>query len=465
MPSASTHPEGKPCRFLRTPRIPHLVLAVALLGLALPAGAQDWVEFIDVTATRLVMFPPLEMDDGLEKDIEIGDLDNDGDTDVIVVQKVPFSVEGGKPNLLFMNEDGVMTDRTSLYAPDMLDMTDDRDLVIVDLDGDGWLDVVTATTFFEQPRVYMNQGETMAGQWLGLDYNAGEARLPIFAPAPKFCAIAAGDVTGDGRPELYFADYENDLEDRLLVNNGSGFFTDQTTTRLTTAMAESVFGTDAAIVDIDNDNDNDIIKNNSSGSAPPPGSSPPAVRVFYNDGSGTFDFLQIAYQEAPYMIDVADFDQNGRQDIFIVDDGQDTVLFNTGNDPEGRAIFTERSVTGSPGTSFFGGNTRVADLDADGVLDILVADVDTDIEGCDRRLTVLRGTGTPPDISYTDPLGGSTRTWTTQGTYDVAVLDINGDGVLDIWAGLCTGHMLLQGVGRLFTDGFESGTTGDWAEP
>lgn len=439
--------------------------AVLLSALALafgpPAGAVDWVDYIEVTGARMSADAAVGIDDTMEKDLAAGDVDRDGDVDLLVVRKVPFSNPGGKRNVLFMNENGVLTDRTSTLAADMLDETDDRDLVLVDINGDDWLDVVTATTFDEQPRVYINRGNNLAGEWRG--FTLGVGRLPTFVPAPQFCAIAAGDVNGDDFPDIYLVDYDNNLEDRLLINDGNGFFTDETTTRLTQPMYESVFGTDAAIVDIDGDGDQDIVKNNSSGSNPPPGSSAPAVRVFYNDGTGNFDFLALPYTDAPYMIEVADLDLDDRPDIFVVDDGQDAVLWNRGNDPDGRAILDDVLVSSSPRTAFFGGNTQIADLDADGFLDILVADVDTDIPGCGRSLVLLRGEGTPGNVAFTDPLGGATRDFTPQGTFDIEVFDMNGDGVLDIWAGTCTGNRLFQGLGMMFSSDFESGTTGDWS--
>ncbi len=435
------------------------------LCLASPGMAQtvEWLSFIDVTDTKLSADSSLGSNDTVEKDLIAGDMDKDGDTDLLIVRKVRFSNAGGLRNVLLMNENGVLTDRTATLAPDMLDQTDDRDVVLVDLNGDTWPDLVTATTFTEQPRIYMNLGENGSGTWLGFDYDPKEGRLPTFSPGPKFCALAAGDVTGDDRPDIYFVDYDNNLEDRLLINNGNGFFTDETTSRMTLAMYESVFGTDAAIVDIDGDDDLDIIKNNASGSSPPPDASEPAVRIFYNDGSGNFTFMQLAYTVAPYMIEVADFDQNGRQDIYVVDDAQDAILFNTGNDGQGHAQFNAVAPSNSPATNFFGGNTKVGDLDGDGILEILVADVDTDIEGCNRKMTILRGTGTPPNITYSDPLTGGTRNYTTSGTFDVEVLDWNGDGQLDIFAATCTGNVMLENVSPMFFDGFESGDTSDWS--
>ena len=190
-------------------------------------GSGDWVTFVDETATRIVADAEVGVSDVVEKDYATGDVDQDGDADLIAVRKIPFTNAGGFRNVLFMNEAGVMTDRSATLAPAFLDATDDRDVELADFDGDGWLDVVTAGTFGEQPRILMNLGRP-AGPWLGFEYQP--ARLPVLTSptgnGPKFCGLGVGDVTGDNRPELYFADYENDMEDRLLINDGTGFFTE-----------------------------------------------------------------------------------------------------------------------------------------------------------------------------------------------------------------------------------------------
>lgn len=439
-----------------------LAAAFAAAGLVPAAHAGDWLTLVDETSTRLVADSAVGADDTFEKDLISGDVDKDGDPDLLVGRKVRFSTAGGKSNVLFMNENGVMTDRTATLAPDMLDETDDRDIRLVDVDGDTWLDVVTVTTFLEQPRIYMNLGEDSEGSWLGFDYDATDGRLPAFSPGPKFCAVGVGDVTGNGAPDLYFVDYDSPLEDRLLINNGSGFFTDETSTRLTSAMVESAFGTDAHILDMNGDTFEDIVKNNASGST----GSAADVRILYNDGTGNFVRMDMVYTDAPYMVEVADLDENGRPDIYVVDDLQDVVLYNTGNDGSGNAVFTEQAVTGSPNTEGFGGNTKIADLDLDGLLDILVADVDTDIPGCDRQMTVLQGQGTLPNISYSDPLAGTPRAWTPTGVFDIEVIDIDGNGVPDVWMGICDGNRIFMNTAEaptVFTDGFESGDTSAWS--
>ena len=449
-----------------------LVLAGSLVVPRAAVAGGDWITYIDETATRIVAEASVGVSDPQEKDLISGDVDQDGDADLVIVRKTPFTNPGGFRSVLFMNEGGVMTDRTSTLAPDLMDASDDRRVALADVDGDGWLDIVTAGTFGEQPRILLNLGE-VGNVWQGFDYEP--SRLPVLTSGtgngPKFCGMAVGDVTGDDRPEIYFADYENDIEDRLLINNGSGFFTDQTSSRLTAGMVASVFGTDADIADMNGDGFNDIIKDNATGSG---GGSivegsvlgtAPAVSILYNNGTGNFTFMDTIYTEAPYMVAPADFTQDGRLDLFIVDDAQDRYLINTGNDVQNHANFTAHLANPSPNTNFFGGNVKFAALDNDDVLDVLIADVDTDAPGCDRQLVLLRGQGVPPNVTYSDPLGGASRAWTLAGTFDVEPMHIDDDGVLDLWIGTCSGNRVFMGVDPdfIFEDGFETGDTSGWS--
>ncbi len=437
-------------------------LAVCLVLLGAPAAAQSWIEFADVSVTAIVADEedpdPVGLTDTFEKDLAVGDVDRDGDPDVVVARKVRFSEPGGKRNALFLNQGGVLIERSAEDAPQFLDQTDDRDVILADVDGDGWLDLVTATTFAEQPRLYMNLRESL-GVWRGFAWVPTDGRLPEFSPAPQFCAVVAGDVDNDDDLDLFFVDYDNNLEDRLLINDGAGFFSDETLERMSAAMSRSAFGTDAAIVDMNGDGARDIVKLSTLND------NPNSVRILYNAGGaeiGTFDAMEHVYTESPYMMEVVDLNRDQRPDIYVVDDQQDAYLINTGNNAQGRAEFTTLTVVSSPTTANFGGNTATADFDDNGYPDLLVADVDTDIPGCDRHMAALRNLGDAPLVTVDDPLAGAGRPWLPNGTFDIAVADFDGDGALDFWAGTCAGNRLFLGT-LLFRDGFESGDTSAWS--
>ena len=123
-----------------------LIVQVSLTG--------GFGNFTNQTDTRLVASPSLGTNDSQEKDYAWGDIDQDGDIDLICVRKEPFTSTGRDINVVFMNEDGVLTDRTEQYATDtdvngdngFLTPTNDRDVILHDVNNDGWLDMLTVTT-------------------------------------------------------------------------------------------------------------------------------------------------------------------------------------------------------------------------------------------------------------------------------------------------------------------------------
>jgi hypothetical protein len=404
------------------------------------------------------------MNDSEEKDYAWGDLDQDGWTDLIIVRKTPYTNAGGKVNVLLMNESGILTDRTSQYATSssvagdngFKTGTNDRDVAIADVNGDGWLDVITSAAIapnqpkhISHPRVYINQGPNGAGDWLGLRYE--DALIPDFGTFPNFCAVAVGDVTGDGFPDLYFAHYEQsavvDLNDKLLVNDGTGNFSDESNARMSSAMLDSSFAVSAVIADMNGDGHNDIIKDTALGST---GAAGPRVIVDYNNPSnvGVFNIYDQVYAGAPYHANVGDLNKDGKLDMVISDDAADRYVLNQGNDALGRvnwsAAFTYNTDDG------FGSNNIVRDLNNDGWNDVLICDVDVDIPGCARRMHVYHNKGGTVGGNITlkeESGGGSTgvtglSTSDLRGIHDVAVFDVDNDGDLDLVLGDCAGTNL-----------------------
>lgn len=420
-----------------------------------------------------------------EKDFAWGDLNNDGWTDLVVVLKEPITTTGKRRNYLLMNEGGILVDRSLEYASDsdvggdlgFRTPTNDRDVVIVDINNDGWLDVVTATTLSDgdakhlsHPRVYRNEGES-AGVWQGLRFE--NFRFPQLmttgglAVSPRFCSVSAGDVTGDGFADLYFTDYDtgetgppenptNDLNDRLLINNGSGTFIDQSSTRMSATMLSSAFGMSSDIADMNGDGVLDVVKDTALG-------APQYVSVAYNNpaNEGFFNLFQNSFHAfSPYHLDTGDLNNDGRLDLVVSDDGDDRYRYNLGNDGLGRvnwgAAKTFQFLDG--GDDGFAGNTLIVDLNNDNWNDIVFSDVDVDVVGCSRRAHIYHNPGGTVGSEITlreEVQQAGSGGWKgvkglligdLTGTFDVAVFDINNDGWKDMVFGRCNGTFVWMNV-------------------
>lgn len=386
--------------------------------------------FTDETATFLNAPADVGSADPAEKDYGLGDLDRDGDIDVVVARRTGLNNNNGValPNTLFMNVDGVLTDLTAELAPGLLVSNRSRDVVVEDFDNDGWLDVLVADGPSNPPVLLMNQGES-AGVWQGLVVSPG------FLPAGfniDAWTVSAGDLRNDGDayPDLFIGVRAGN--DRILVNLGAPFgswlgFVDQSARLGANASTTAVRS--SRIVDMNGDGDADIVEDVTN----PTG----ATRMLANDGTGMFTSApQNFITGATYNFGLGDLDGNGSLDIFGVRNGLDQYRQNLG--PDGGDGIVLGALFSAPNSNGFGAICRVADLNGDDTDDFLVADLDQEFpQDCSRRLKIFLNTGVSPFLidAYPTP-----QPWTKNGTSDIAMIDLDGDFDLDMLIGHCTGH-------------------------
>jgi len=301
-----------------------ILISVIIIFLMSQSTIAQWINLEDQTSARLTP-SSIQKFDGEEKDIAIGDLNRDGWMDIVVVLKNPFSNQGAKADLLLLNDRGKLVDSTLHYVPEFIsNPSDARDVLIIDIDGDNWDDVIVCNTFAQQPILYHNLGNDANGEWLGLQ-DESASRFPLLTINPlQFCAVWGGDVTGNGVPDIYFSNYNPGglCFDFLLINDGNGNFTDETFSRLST-LRNSAFGTSVEIYDVDNDGDNDIVKISTLFKVPPWNDR--GVFILFNDGAGTFSNWQKIFGNNPYMFTIGDLTNDLKKDVYTVDDQQDYV--------------------------------------------------------------------------------------------------------------------------------------------
>lgn len=431
-----------PCQTVRKShlRITRATLTVfAFILFIAQSNAQDseWLDW-QIETEELLDLSTVAESDSEEKNFAVGDLTNNGREDMVVVRKQPFSnsTEPPKSDLLLVNVGGVLTDMTTDLAPGFLsDPTFARFVIMHDMDGDGWLDVIIANTFLQQPKYYANLGNDASGNWLGLE-DQSDTRFPeLTDDAILFCAVDAGDVTGDGHPDLYFVNYKQGggaAKDFLLINDGTGHFTDESQSRLGN-LRNSAFGTSVEFGDMDGDGDLDVVKVTTLFNVAPWNAR--GVIIMFNDGTGNFNNWQNVAPHSPYMITLGDFDDNGFTDIFVVDDAQNYSIRISDAVPDQSVTFVREFVVN--GSSGFAGNVHAADLDIDGDLDIIISDVDVDIPPCNssRKMMILQNNGGVFTQMYTSGF----HSWATN-SYDVGIIDVNNDGLPDFVNGKCAGY-------------------------
>ena len=168
-------------------------------------------------------------------------------------------------------------DQTSTRFPVQSEYT--NQCTLVDIEGDGDKDIVFANGqgyssigALLKPRIYVNNGT---------GFFTDETDTRAAGVTGCFRGVEAGDVDRDGDWDLLLAqDYNR--RPLLLVNNGAGVFADQTTTRMPNVAMGSSRG---QFGDVDNDGDLDIVLLNSGANR---FSTTGRPRLFLNGGAGVF---------------------------------------------------------------------------------------------------------------------------------------------------------------------------------
>ncbi len=443
---------------------------IAAIVLPFPSRAETpWADFADETAARLVlnsdtpqtpgMPDDLPIGDNWKVDIAWGDVNHDGLDDCVLVYAPTSPDRGTHRNWLFINESGVLVDRTAEWASesDVLDdegfltPTSDSDVVIVDVNGDGWNDIITVVTrggtldgeiglkHDSHPRIYINQQDDERG-WQGFVYDDVD-RVPTLPAEPRFSEAAVGDVDNDGDVDLFFVDQEQggarpvDVNDRLWINDGNGYFSDESEERLQPTMIESTFAPTAVIADINGDGHNDIVKGEVS-------QHPTSIEIYFNNlgneaaADGFFNVAQSVGSAGAYDLSVADLNNDQIGDLVATFETFNRFYLNAGVAP----YFTSPSLFDGDQSRFVGHNV-VADFNGDGWRDVFICSAQLDPTICEERGQMYRNSGGEVggaiELAYDGDVGIALEAY--MGTYDVATPDIDADGRPDLIIGSCNG--------------------------
>ena len=251
---------------------------------------------------------------GTSNSVEIYDINNDGAPDILIGNN-------GQNNLLINNGAGQFTDETNDRLGIFNDVT--QDLTLADIDGDGDQDLLVGNE--DRNRILINDGN-------GFFDDQSADRLPYREALEETREVVAADIDLDGDIDILYGNVQAfvegaDRQNRLLVNDGKGFYTDVTSTQLPTDDNRCF---SVAFLDIDRDNDMDIVTGNTNG---PRFDGMTPFSVYLNDGKGTFTdatgtILPAGVTGRGFDIDFADFNGDGLNDLYLSNRGsQDFLLF------------------------------------------------------------------------------------------------------------------------------------------
>ena len=339
----------------------------------------------------------------LNNDHKAGDIDGDGDNDIVTF------FENGNTRQVhwYENVDGLGTfgNRRILFDLPSLSGSssgDQKGLEVIDVDGDGLVDVVT----FESRRAgmswYKNLGATLF-----------DAEQIVSDQVPAISSIALADINGDGSRDILATDFiQNEyawfsnqdglgqFSDKIRISSyayfvnhvdygdldgdgdldlvssshfdqkvawyenvdGAGRFTNlQHLVSTTTEQARDVFA-----VDIDGDEDLDLLLFAYLDAT----TDDYQLIWFENDGAGNFSTEHIfaTTQETIIRINYADVDGDGDMDVISGQDDSVLALYRNNGD----GTFAAPVVFSETGFAYLL-SLQVADIDSDGDIDVLAS--------------------------------------------------------------------------------------------
>lgn len=283
-------------------------------------------------------------------DLAIGDIDGDGDLDMIIIGK---NSSGNSTTKVYLNNgSGVYTIKPGTGLPDIGAGCAE----LADLDGDGDLDLYidgsTAPAFPFAPYtgLFVNDG---SGNFTQNTSNTFLSRMQ---------STKLVDLDNDGYIDIVSSGFSNG------VGPGTDFYKNTGGMNFNAAVSISTYGGEIGLIDVNNDNAMDMIIGGTDNTT-----SNKAVDIFLNNGSAVFTAVAGnafgEYNDVYFTVN--DFDADGDKDLTLV--GWESV----GGGQVAKQFLNNGSgvMTENANASFTGvrnGNIISADVTGNGNLEILI---------------------------------------------------------------------------------------------
>ncbi len=337
--------------------------------------------------------------------VSMGDLDNDGDLDIVTGNHSPGSV-----TVLLGRGDGTFGGQASYQFVHLMSAA------IADVNEDGVLDVVA--TGNRGVQILPGNGDGT----FGLAITAGAGAMSIAGSGNQHTLIH--DLNGDGHLDLVSLSEQDTVS--VLIGDGTGQFGQRFDFMVGT---ESNVLWSIGLADVDGDGALDVIC----------GFGLARVSVLRGHGDGTFDGPVVRHGpvDGLYQVEIADVNGDGHRDIVAIGDpdNDDTVLSISLGDGAGRFLGRSEMVIGVDARLL-----AVGDVDGDGDVDVVTSENGTDYRHSAVQILLNSGTG----AFVVD------KVYVLENAFGVSALrlaDVDRDGTLDIVTSSGSGEQVLLGLG------------------
>lgn len=349
--------------------------------------------------------------------VELGDLDRDGDLDVVYTSST--TAVNSEPALAVLRNQGTgaLAPAVPLFIPSDV-AGGGSDLAVGDVNGDGWPDILAATE----------------GRWTLARNNGsgGFLTLESYGATESPVAVELADMDGNGSLDPVVVGRES-LEAAVYNNAGNGDFDTPTVVEAVSAASIPSTARGTATADIDGDGDLDVAVAYNLVLFYTGG-----ISILLGNGNGTFS-ASVAYPSPlpAIYVKLADLDGDGRPDLLWADDappyGVKTRL-NLGSGSFGPITNWSMNTCGN-------GEVAAIDVDNDGDLDIALCEYGgcPGVPNSGLRVFIRKNNG---DATFQAPYSHLVSGFPER----VHGADVNGDGRTDLlvtgnsWIDVCLGN-------------------------
>jgi hypothetical protein len=318
-----------------------------------------------------------------------GDMDGDGDLDVLSASSIHDTI-AWYPN---------QTIHRSAVYPARAVITDAADgaksVHVADVDGDGDLDALSASAFDDAIAWYENEG----GLPPAFKYH-------FIATVRDAYAVHAADVNGDGDMDVLAA---SRWDDRITWYENDGRSSPSFTAHTVTNAADGAISVYTG--DVDGDGDLDILSASSYDDT---------VAWYESDGGSSPTFsthdISTAADDAKF-VHAGDLDGDGDLDVLSASREDDKIAWYE-NDGGSHPGFTAHVITTAADGAYW---VQAADVDGDGDLDVLSA------SAYDDKIAWYKNDGRSPPTFIARSI-----TTSAEGAQSVGAADLDSDGDVDV---------------------------------